>query len=305
VEPARLSWWNLVKRTPRRSCENEVFGQSARLAFYFFFALFPALLLLLVFLSKSPGIGSELRGTLLDSFKQVLPLDASALIANTIGQLNVTAVLGAGATLAGVGAAWESLNGTWAIMAGRPEQGLLGRRRATWWQVLFIAFGLTISLSVLGVIALAAILYGNRAGNIVGQHLGVPPRFEFLWRILQWAVIVLLLFFSFAVLYRFGPNLKDSRWQWSSPGAVIAVTLWVASTLLLRMYQEHFSSWQRIYGGLSAVATLLLWLYLTSAAIFIGDEANSEIEKAAAEAGHPDVRSVEKRRSGGEGSGGT
>ncbi len=33
------------------------------------------------------------------------------------------------------------------------------------------------------------------------------------------------------------------------------------------------------------MVTLLLWLYLTGAAIFIGGEANSEIEKAAAESG--------------------
>jgi membrane protein len=98
---------------------------------------------------------------------------------------------------------------------------------------------------------------------------------------MQWSVIVILLLFSFAVLYRFGPNLKDRRWQWSIPGAAVAVTLWVPSTLLLRLYQEHFGS-SRIYGRLNAVATLLLWLYLTGAAIFIGGEANSEIEKAAA-----------------------
>ncbi len=94
------------------------------------------------------------------------------------------------------------------------------------------------------------------------------------------------------MLYRFGPNLKDQRWQWSTPGAVVAVTLWVASTLLLRVYQKHSSSSQMIYGGLNAVATLLLWLYLTGAAVFIGGEVNSEIEKAAAEAGHPDVRGL-------------
>ncbi len=77
--------------------------------------------------------------------------------------------------------------------------------------------------------------------------------------------------------------------------------LWLASTLLLRVYQQHFSSSQRIYGGLNAVATLLFWLYLTGAAIFIGGEANSEIEKAAAEAGHADVRSAGEKRSDGEG----
>jgi membrane protein len=88
------------------------------------------------------------------------------------------------------------------------------------------------------------------------------------------------------VLYRFGPNLKDRRWRWSIPGAVVAVTLWVPATLLLRVYEEHYGS-TRIYGGLNAVVTLLLWLYLTGAAIFLGGEANSELKKAAAEGYRP------------------
>ncbi len=49
-----------------------------------------------------------------------------------------------------------------------------------------------------------------------------PVSLELLARTVQWAVIVILLFFSFALLYRFGPNLKDRRWQWSIPGADVA-----------------------------------------------------------------------------------
>jgi membrane protein len=295
-----LSWWELAKRTCRKSWEDEVFGQSARLAFYFFFALFPVLLLLLILLGKSAGAGSELRAALVDSLGQVLPPEAAALIGKTIWQLNARAVLGTGAILAGLYAAWGALNGTWAMMTGLNRAYEVEEERP-WWRVFLIMFGLTISLSFLGLIALAAILYGNKAGNIIGRHLGASAHFELLSRVVQWTVIVILLFFSFALLYRFGPNLKDRRWQWSIPGAVVADGLWVAFTLLLRLYQEHFSS-SRIYGELNAVATLVAWLYLTSAAAFIGGEANSEIEKAAAEAGHSDVRKAGERRSGGEGS---
>jgi|HubBroStandDraft_6_1064221.scaffolds.fasta_scaffold663229_1 membrane protein len=113
-----LSWGELAKRTCRKSWEDEVFGQSARLAFYFFFAMFPVLLLLVILLGRPTGVGSELLGVLLDSSQQVLPPDASGLVANTTRQLNVRAVLGAGAILAGVWAAWGALNGTWAIMSG-------------------------------------------------------------------------------------------------------------------------------------------------------------------------------------------
>ncbi len=47
-----LSWLELAKRVCRKSWQNEIFGQSARLTFYFFFALFPVLLLLLILLGN-------------------------------------------------------------------------------------------------------------------------------------------------------------------------------------------------------------------------------------------------------------
>jgi membrane protein len=166
------------------------------------------------------------------------------------------------------------------------------------WRVICIALGLMISLTIMALLALAAMVYSSQAEKIVDGHLGAPALAGYLGPVTNWAVVVILFLVSFAVLYRFGPNLKDCRWQWSSPGAVIAVALWFAITMLLRVYHDHFSSFQTMYGGLNAVATLLLWLYLTAAAIFIGGQANSEIEKAAAEAGHSDVRATGEQRAG-------
>jgi hypothetical protein len=103
VEPARTFLARAGKRACRKSWQNEIFGQSARLTFYFLFALFRVLLLLLVLLGNFASAGSELRGTLLDSFKQVLPPDASSLITNTTWQLNARAVLRRGAILAVMG----------------------------------------------------------------------------------------------------------------------------------------------------------------------------------------------------------
>ncbi len=173
-----LSWLELAKRVCRKSWQNEIFGQSARLTFYFFFALFPVLLLLLILLGNFAEAGSELRGTLLDSFKQILPPDASSLIANTIRQLNARAAFGTRATLAVIGATWGALNGTWAIMTGLNKAYELEEERP-WWRLLSLAFGLTFSLSVLGLVGLATVLYGHRAVDIFGQHLGAPTHFDF------------------------------------------------------------------------------------------------------------------------------
>ena len=58
--------------------------------------------------------------------------------------------------------------------------------------------------------ALAAMLYGSRAGTMISQHSQhLWAHTPFPWRILQWPVIIILLFFSFGSIYRFGPSLKD------------------------------------------------------------------------------------------------
>ena len=290
-----LSWRELAKRTCRKSWDDDVFGQSARLAFYFFFAIFPLLLVLLIVLGKTTPDGSGWRGALIDSLKQVLPPDASALVVQTIKQLNAKAVVGSGAVLAGIGAAWGTLNGTWSIVTGLNQAYEVEENRP-WWHVLTITFGLTVCLSLFGLLALGAI---RSCAKILGQHLQRADGVGLVRHITEWSVIVPLLLLSFATLYRFGPNLRDRRWQWSLPGSVLATVLWTAFALLLRVYHQHSSSSQRIYGGLNAVATLLLWLYVTGAAIFIGGEANSEIEKAATEAGTPDLKTAGERRSGG------
>jgi membrane protein len=290
-----LSWRELAKRTCRKSWDDE----AARLAFYYFLSLFPVLLLLLIVFDKLADTGSNLRDTLLGAFQQILPRQASALIAKTVAELNAGAVIGAGAVAAGLGSAWGALNGTWAMMTGLNKAYEVKEERP-WWKVLSIAFGLTIALGIMGLIALWAMLYGSRARKMMDQDFGIHAQSLFLWRIIPWVVTAVLLLFSFALLYRFGPNLKDRRWQWSIPGAAVAATLWVASALLFQVYENHFSS-ERIYGGLNAVVSLLLWLYFTGAAIFIGGEANSEIEKAAAQAHRADVGGSAEKRSAGEG----
>src|SRR6266702_513863 len=292
-----LSVRELATRTVRSSWQHEIFGQSARLAFYYFLGIFPAFLLLLLLLSTFIGFGPELRNTLLDTVQLILPREASALVVKTIGELKAGAAFGTIALSAVLSAIWAILNGAWAMMTGLNKAYAVQEERS-WWKILAIAFALTISLGIIGLLALAGMLYGGRAEEIIGRHVGLHA-LPAPWRVLQWVVIVMLLLVSFASLYRFGPNLKDRRWQWSIPGAVIALVVWVGFTLLLRISEDHFSSSQGIYAGLKPVVGVLLWLYLTGAAIFIGGEANSEIEKAAAESGDPDVRRPGQQRSGG------
>jgi uncharacterized BrkB/YihY/UPF0761 family membrane protein len=71
--------WNFVKRTTLKSWDDEIFGESARLAFYFFFAMFPLLLLLSAFLEVLHA-APEWSDALLAFVQQIMPPDAAALV---------------------------------------------------------------------------------------------------------------------------------------------------------------------------------------------------------------------------------
>jgi membrane protein len=96
------------------------------------------------------------------------------------------------------------------------------------------------------------------------------------WRVLKWPLL-LVVAFAFAVLtYRFSPSLYALHWKRVVPGSVAAVGLWLSASLGLRLYLFLVPSYDKVYGSLGAVVALLLWLYLTGAAILAGGEVNAE-----------------------------
>ncbi len=133
--------------------------------------------------------------------------------------------------------------------------------------------GLTVALALITTFALGVV------AATASLHSRVDARVPL--GLIEWLVLILVLLFWFSILYRFAPSLTNKRWRWSTPGALLAATLWVSATLVARVYFERIDDYHVSFGRLSGVAMLLLWLYVTNGAILIGGEMNSEIEKAA------------------------
>jgi len=250
------------------------------MAFYHFLAIFPSLLVFLGLARRVPQLGAHARDTILDLSQQLLPRPASLLFENMMAELNQRALSGQLITSL-AGALWAALNGTWAMIFGLNMAYEVQERRP-WWKLGAAIVGLTASLAISGSVALLLIFFGGELANRFSrQHFSLDEA-AIVFRGFEWATLFALLMFSFALLYRFGPNLRDHKWRWSTPGALFALILWVGSTLAVRLYFEHVNNYQRVYGHLNSVVMLLLWLYITNGAILIGGEMNSEIEKAGA-----------------------
>ncbi len=286
-----LSVRELLYRTARESWQDAVFGQGSRMAFYHFLAMFPSLLLFLAISARVPHLGDHMKHALQELSSQVLPDQAAQLLQKTIEELNQRAVSARQLLSACAGALWAALNGTWAMIYGLNRAYEVEERRP-WWKLAATIVGLTLSLAVTGTVAVLLIFGGTRL-----QSHADPAALAL--RAFQWIVLTLLLSFSFALLFRFAPNLRDHEWRWSTPGALLALLFWIGSTLAVRMYFNHVNDYSRTYGHLNGVVMLLLWLYVTNGCILIGGELNSEIEKAvAASRGAPPDGASGRDRSG-------
>ena len=100
---------------------------------------------------------------------------------------------------------------------------------------------------------------------------------------------------AFAVIYYFGPDVKERHWYWITPGSVVGVALWAIASAAFRGYLHFFNSYSKTYGSLGAVMILMLWFYITGLAFLVGGQINSTIEHAAAEHGHPEAKSVGRK----------
>ncbi len=291
-----LSLTALGKRVWSEIQKDEVFGRAAQLAYYFLLALFPLLLFLTSVIGVVMGAQTGLRESLFNYLGKVLPSSASQLVSTTV--LEVSAASGGGkiafgilaalwAASNGMGAITESLNIAYDVKESRP-----------WWKTRLTAVGLTIALSVLIISALTLVLYGGHIAEYVAANYGFGSVFTTGWKILQWPIVLAFVLLSFALIYYFAPDVRDQSWVWITPGAVLGVTLWLLVSFSFRVYLHFFDSYSKTYGALGAVIVLMLWLYLTGAAILIGGEVNSEIEHAAAKAGQPDAKEAGEKAPG-------
>jgi membrane protein len=148
------------------------------------------------------------------------------------------------------------------------------RRRVTALQmaaVLGLAFALVAVLLMFGPVVESAIArHVGGAGTVVGIA----------WWVAQWPILLVGLLFAFAAVLYLGPDVEHAKWEFLTPGSLVAAFLWIAASGLFAVYTATFASYNRTWGALSAVIVMLTWLWLTAMALLLGAEINAEAERS-------------------------
>jgi membrane protein len=277
-----ISWTELITRTYREVLADDCLGLAAQLAYYFFLALFPALLFLVAIVSFVPVAG--LLDAITTNLARVAPSEVLSIIQDQIlkiaheknGGLLTLGMLGTiWSTSAGLDAIISTMNQAYDIQEGRP-----------WWKVKLIALGLTVTLALFIVISFTLVLVGpTLAGKVAAwAHLG--PAFAWTWTIVQWPIVFLLVTLAVALIYYYAPDAVQ-EWIWITPGSLLATTLWLVISLAFKFYVAHFAAYNATYGAIGGVIVLMLWFYLSALAVLVGAELNAEIEHASPDGKDP------------------
>jgi membrane protein len=271
-------WKDILWRTYQRINDDRLLAVAAGVVFYGLLAIFPAItaLVSLYGLFATPSTISE-HLTTANTF---LPGDASNILqeqVNRIAQtgntkLSVAFAFGLGFTLwsanSGMKAIFDALN---VVYEEKEKRGFI---KLT---LISLAFTLGAIAAVLAAIA------GVVALPLLFGHLGLGTFGETLLRWLRWPLLLLLIVFGLAVLYRFGPSRTKPRWQWLSVGSVFAAGAWLGSSALVSWYLSNFANYNATYGSLGGAIGLMLWMWASSIVVLLGAELNSEIERQTAE----------------------
>ena len=193
-------------------------------------------------------------------------------VASTASKVSLGLAVALFSASVGVSAIQDTLNAVYRVPETRP-----------FWKARLEAIGLTLLVATVVIVALLTLVAGDYGARALVHRFWGSSVLSIILQVLCWICGSLLMVFSFELLYYFCPDVKNSRWHWFSPGALIALIGWIAGSLGLRVYLHYFNSYSVTYGSLGAVIILLLWFYLTGVMILLGGEVNSEIEHAVAE----------------------
>ena len=100
------------------------------------------------------------------------------------------------------------------------------------------------------------------------------------WWVAQWPILLAGLLVAFATLLYLGPDVEHRKWEFLTPGSLVAAVLWIGASGLFAIYTATFASYNKTWGSLAAVIVMLTWLWITGMAFLLGAEINAEAERS-------------------------
>jgi membrane protein len=269
--PAR-GWRDIALRVKREAARDNLSIIAAGVAYYAFFAIFPALAAIVLaygLVADPSAVGSHLASLsgVPSGVRDMLGQQLTALARQSGRSLSfgvvVSLLLALWSATKGIKALIESLN---IAYDERERRGFFHRTGIT----LLFTLG-TIAMAIFAVVLVAVV-------PAAVDRLGLPGFAVTLIRWARWPVLAATVLLGLALLYRYGPSRAHARWRWVTVGSALATGVWLAASAGFSFYVSRFGSYNKTYGSVAAIAILLTWFLLSAYVVIFGAELNGEME---------------------------
>jgi membrane protein len=178
----------------------------------------------------------------------VMPSEVASLVGDSLQRSIASTRSGVLMTVVGsVLAVWSTTSAAAALMESvttaydrRDERGLVRRR--------LVALVVVVLLVCAAGALFGLLVLGPHLARWVGDASGQPSLTEWLWWTAQWPILLLVLVVAFAVVLYLCPDVEHKRWPLVTPGAVVALVVWLGSSGALAYYSARFGSFEKTWG---------------------------------------------------------
>jgi membrane protein len=266
--------WPTLKKTFAQTIETRLLGLAAEIAFNAMLSLFPAILSLLT----AMGLFSEfLRHTFIQlarELSKIVPQEAWILIRDFATHEIANSKNSSLFSLSFVLTLWAASGAISTAMTALDRiQQLHPKKMRSFWHAKLISLGLTIGTILLLVVASFLVFISDLLLGIVVKGNTYFLFLLHIWQFLLWPLALGTVATAFAFVYRYGP----SKWKANTPiipGAILAAILWAIVSALFRLYVSNFGNYNKVYGAVGAVIVLMLWLWMSSFVLLLGQQLN-------------------------------
>lgn len=250
--------------------KNDVSDHAASTAFFFFVSLVPMLVALCTILPYTPLKERHLIGLA----QEIVPVASKELV---IGLIEYVYRKSAGAmSIAILVTLWTAGKGVLALIRGLNAINQVEERRNYFVLRLISSFYTLIMLIVL-ILFLGVMVFGDQLVQLFFVRMPQLKIMASLYMEFRFLIVWPVLTALFAIVYAYVPN-RRLRLKEQVPGACFSAVAWSVFSWFFSLYVS-ISGVYSIYGSLSIIVILMIWMYVGMYILFIGASINHELAK--------------------------
>jgi membrane protein len=284
----------VLKTTWSEIGKDKISVYAAQMAYAFFFSLFP-LLLFFAALFNLVADAKTVQGWFNSRLASALPGDVAGLLGTTLQK--VVFAKGAPGILSFglLTAAWSG-SGVFGALRGALNDAYDVEETRPWWKQYAIQLLMLALSGIVLVVSTVILLNGEGVMSWIGAHLHLDRITTIVWTVLQFPLAIAGLVAVLWLIYYILPNCKHQGKLMVLFGSLLSTLLFLAATLLFRLYVQKFNQLNPAYGAIGAIMVLLTWMYYSSFVLLAVGELVSVLEKSKEKVESPDSEPVPRER---------